>query len=189
VSALHPTPLPSPETDRQFMQRALRLARAAAARGEVPVGALVVRDRSVIGAASNRVERTQDAAAHAELLALRQAARRLSSWRLDSVTVYTTLEPCPMCAGAILLARVGRVVYGADDPKKGAFRSVYDVLGNPAGNHHPVVSPGCEAESAGLVLQTFFQQLRSRSGWALPPRPERPPGGLTVAGDRQTGSA
>lgn len=145
------------------MRRALRLARAAAARGEVPVGAMVVRDGIVVGAASNRVEKSRDAAAHAELLALRQAAHGLGSWRLQGATLYVTLEPCPMCSGAILLARVDRVVYGADDPKKGAFRSAYDVLGSRAGNHRPVVLPGCEAESAGLVLKAFFQQLRSRS--------------------------
>ena len=163
MSALQPASSSSTDTDRRFMLRALRLARSAAARGEVPVGALVVRGLEVLGASSNQVERTQDAAAHAELLALRRAARQLGSWRLEDATVYTTLEPCPMCAGAILLARVDRVVYGADDPKKGAFRSVYDVLGSPAGNHHPTVTPGCEAESARRLLQRFFQELRSRS--------------------------
>jgi len=152
----------TPGTDHQFMLRALRLARGAARRGEVPVGAVVVSGGLVVGAASNRVERSQDAAAHAELLALRQAAHRLGSWRLAGAVIYSTLEPCPMCAGALLLARVERVVYGADDPKKGAFRSVYDVLGHRAGNHHLQVTPGCEAEAAAKLLQTFFRELRSR---------------------------
>ncbi|MGH7642952.1 MAG: nucleoside deaminase [Candidatus Dormibacteria bacterium] len=152
----------SPETDRQLMRHALRLARGAAARGEVPIGAVVVQGPMMLGAASNRVERSQDATAHAELLALRVAARRFGSWRLQGATLYSTLEPCPMCAGAVLLARLQRVVYGADDPKKGAYRSVYDVLGSGAGNHHPSVSPGCEAESAGRLLQAFFRDLRIR---------------------------
>ncbi|HVB14271.1 MAG TPA: nucleoside deaminase [Candidatus Dormibacteraeota bacterium] len=163
MSALDFASPPWSATDRRFMLHALRLARGAAARGEVPVGAVVVRGEGVLGAASNCVERAQDATAHAELLALRRAARRLGSWRLEGVTLYSTLEPCPMCAGALLLARADRVVYGADDPKKGAFRSVYDVLANPAGNHHPEVAPGCEAESAGRLLQQFFRALRSRT--------------------------
>lgn len=160
-----PVPLPLSgavlEGDRRFMSRALILARRAGRRGEVPVAALAVREGRVVAAASNRVERSQDASAHAELLVLRLASRRLGSWRLDGVTVYSTLEPCPMCAGALLLARVDRVVYGADDPRKGAFRSVYSVLGNPAGNHHPGVKAGCEAAAAGMLLQNFFQGLRA----------------------------
>ena len=161
-----PAPAPlSPgtsEADHRYMLRALGLARRAALRGEVPVAAIAVLGTTVLAAASNRVERAQDATAHAELLALRRAARRLRSWRLEGVTLYSTLEPCPMCAGAILLARVDRVVYGADDPLKGAFRSVYAVLGNPAGNHHPAISAGCESDAAGRLLQTFFKGLRAR---------------------------
>ena len=162
MSAPAPASPPSPETDREFMLLALRLARGAARRGEVPVGAVAVRGQAVLAAASNRVERAQDASAHAELLTLRQAARKLGCWRLEGVTLYSTLEPCPMCAGALLLARVDRVVYGADDPRKGAFRSVYDVLASPAGNHHLEITPGCEAETAGRLLQRFFQQLRTQ---------------------------
>ncbi len=155
-----PAASPSAE-DLLWMSRALRLARAAGARGEVPVGALVVgRDGHVLGAAGNRVERSRQASAHAELLALRQASRRLRSWRLSGCTLYSTLEPCPMCAGAMLLARVERVVYGADDPRKGAFRSVYQVLAHPGGNHHPQVVPGCRAEAAVQLLQQFFRDLR-----------------------------
>lgn len=162
TSAL-PAPLPL-DSDRPAMRRALRLARGAGRRGEVPVGAVVVYQGQVIAAASNRVERSQDASAHAELLALRRAASRLGSWRLRGCTLYSTLEPCPMCAGALLLARVARVVYAADDPRKGAYRTVYDVLGNPAGNHHPVVRAGCEAESASGLLQSFFQRRRTSGG-------------------------
>lgn len=145
------------------MLHALRLARGAARRGEVPVGAVIVAKENVIAAASNRVERSHDATAHAELLALRQASRKLGSWRLQGCTLYSTLEPCPMCAGALLLARVDRVVYGAEDPRKGAYQSVYDILGNSAGNHHPEVTPGCEASAASALLQGFFQRLRAES--------------------------
>jgi tRNA(adenine34) deaminase len=158
------TPPADAEADAHAMRRALRLARAAGRRGEVPIGAVVVYQGRVIAAASNRVERSRDASAHAELLALRQAAARLQSWRLHGCTLYSTLEPCPMCAGALLLARIDEVVYGADDPRKGAYRTVYDVLGNPSGNHHPVVRPGCEAESASALLQRFFRSLRDPGG-------------------------
>lgn len=152
-----------PELDRAAMLQALRLARAAGRRGEVPVGAVIVADGDVIAAASNRVERAQDATAHAELLALRRASQKLGSWRLHGCTLYSTLEPCPMCAGALLLARIDRVVYGADDPRKGAHRSVYDVLGNQGGNHHPEVTAGCEAAAASALLQGFFQRLRAEA--------------------------
>jgi tRNA(adenine34) deaminase len=145
------------------MDLALELARDAASRGEVPVGALAVRGLEIVGSAANQVERAQDATAHAELLALRQSAVRLNAWRLHGVTLYSTLEPCPMCAGALLLARVDRVVYGADDPKKGAVRSVYNVLESPAGNHHPEVTAGCRAEESGRLLQEFFQSRRRPS--------------------------
>jgi tRNA(adenine34) deaminase len=143
------------------MGRALELARAAGARGEVPIGALAVLGQEVVGGAGNQVEQEREATAHAELLAIRQAAQAIGSWRLQGVTLYTTLEPCPMCAGALLLARVERVVYGADDPKKGAVRTVYDVLESPAGNHHPQVTGGCRAEESRQLLQGFFQGLRA----------------------------
>ncbi|MFZ0996316.1 MAG: nucleoside deaminase [Candidatus Dormiibacterota bacterium] len=149
------------ELDRTAMRQALRLARAAGRRGEVPIGAVILAHGEVVAAASNRVERARDATAHAELLALRRASRKLDSWRLQGCTLYSTLEPCPMCAGALLLARVDRVVYAAEDPRKGAHRSVYDVLANPGGNHHPEVAAGCEAAAASGLLQSFFQQLRA----------------------------
>jgi len=161
LPAQHISSLPVRELDRAPMLHALRLARAAARRGEVPVGAVIVAEEQVIAAASNRVERSRDASAHAELVALRQASRALGSWRLQGCTLYSTLEPCPMCAGALLLARIDRVVYGADDPRKGAYRSVYDVLANPGGNHHPEVTPGCEAAGATALLQQFFQRIRT----------------------------
>ena len=144
------------------MAHALRLAAGAGRRGEVPVGSLAVRAGKVIAAGSNQVERRHDASAHAEMLVLRRASRHLHSWRLEGVTLYSTLEPCPMCAGAILLSRVDRVVYGAEDPRKGAHRSVYDVLGSAAGNHHPQVEAGCLADRSARLLQQFFQELRGR---------------------------
>lgn len=147
------------------MRRALRLARAAARRGEVPVGAVAVRDGRVIAAASNRVEHSGDAAAHAEMLVLRQASRRVGNWRLDGVTVVVTLEPCPMCAGAMVQGRIDRCVYGAPDPKKGADGSVYDVLRNRANNHRPAVVGGVlEAECARLLSDFFAARRRASRG-------------------------
>jgi len=142
------------------MQRALALARAAGARGEVPVGALAVLDGRVVAAASNRMERAGDATAHAELTVLRRAAHAVGGWRLSGVTVVVTLEPCPMCAGAMVQARVDRCVYGARDPKKGADGSVYDVLRNPRNNHLPAVTAGVLADECGAVLSEFFRRLR-----------------------------
>jgi len=145
------------------MGHALRLARRAGARGEVPVGAVAVRAGKVIGAASNRIERSADATAHAEMLALQQAARRAGGWRLHGVTVYVTLEPCPMCAGALVLARVDRVVYGADDPKKGAVHSVCRLLDHPSLNHQPRVTAGVGSEAAAGLLRDFFRARRRAS--------------------------
>jgi tRNA(adenine34) deaminase len=143
------------------MRRALRVARAAGTRGEVPVGAVAVRDGAVIAAAGNAMERRRDATAHAEMLVLRKVARMVGGWRLDGITVYATLEPCPMCAGAMVQARIERCVYGARDPKKGADGSVYDVLRHPGNNHRiEVTSEVCAGESAAL-LQQFFRARRS----------------------------
>ncbi len=151
-----------PTRDLFHMRHALRLARRAAARGEVPVAAVAVLGERVIAAASNRVERAQGATEHAEMVVLRLASRRVGSWRLSGVTVFVTLEPCPMCAGALLLSRVDRVVYGADDPRKGAFRSAYEVLGSEAGNHHPLVTAGLLAPASSALLQRFFKDIRER---------------------------
>ncbi len=146
------------------MRRALRSARSAGRRGEVPVGALAVLGGSVIAAASNRMERAGDATAHAEMLVLRRAAARVGGWRLGGVAVVVTLEPCPMCAGAMVQARIDRCVYGARDPKKGADGSVYDVLRHPAGNHRVAVTGGVLGEECGLLLSRFFQARRRAPG-------------------------
>jgi tRNA(adenine34) deaminase len=146
--------------DAGAMRRALSLARAAGARGEVPVGAVALLDGRVIAAASNRMERSGDASAHAEMLVLRRAAHVVGGWRLSGVSVVVTLEPCPMCAGAMVQARVARCVYGARDPKKGADGSVYDVLRNPRNNHVPQVSEGVLADQSAALLRDFFRRLR-----------------------------
>ena len=143
-----------------LMGRALALARSAGLRGEVPVGALAVLDGRVIAAAGNRVERSGDATAHAEMLVLRRAARVVGGWRLAGVTLVVTLEPCPMCAGAMVQARISQCVYGARDPKKGADGSVYDVLRNPRNNHVPDVLAGVRAEECGALLTSFFRARR-----------------------------
>jgi tRNA(adenine34) deaminase len=144
------------------MRRALRLARGAGARGEVPVGAVAVLDRRVIAAASNRMERAGDATAHAEMAVLRRAAAAVGGWRLSGVTVVVTLEPCAMCAGAMVQARIDGCVYGARDPKKGADGSVYDVLRKAANNHRVAVVEGVLGEECGRVLSEFFQARRRR---------------------------
>jgi tRNA(adenine34) deaminase len=136
------------------------LARAAGLRGEVPVGALAVLDGSVIAAASNRIEHSGDATAHAEMLVLRRAATVAGNWRLAGLTVVATLEPCPMCAGAMVQARIARCVYGARDPKKGADGSVYDVLRNPSNNHRMAVVDGVLGDECGRLLSDFFSARR-----------------------------
>ena len=150
-------------SDESWMKYALSLAIRAESIGEVPIGCVIVRGQLEIGAAHNEVEQRHDATAHAEMLALRVASSAGGSWRLNGATLYTTLEPCPMCAGAILLARVERVVYGASDPKKGADGSAYAVLQSPAGNHHPEVVGGICSEAAGSLLTQFFQRRRANA--------------------------
>ncbi len=146
--------------DEYFMRLALREAAQAADHGDVPIGAVVVRDGEVIGSGHNEREFRGDPTAHAELLALREAARALGSWRVLESVMYVTLEPCAMCAGAIVLARVPRVVYATPDPKAGACGSVLDVTGQPRLNHRPEVAGGLLAgESAGL-LREFFARRR-----------------------------
>src|SRR3954464_12824227 len=147
--------------DREWMRAALDEARGAALAGEVPVGAVVVCDRQPIARASNRTVRDQDPTAHAEVLALRAASAALGSWRLSDCTLYVTLEPCAMCAGAIVLARVGRVVFGAWDDKAGMSGSVGDLLRHPRLNQRPAVLGGvCEPE-CGDLLRVFFSERRS----------------------------
>lgn len=142
------------------MQEALQLAKAAEAMGEVPVGAVVVLDDLVIGRGSNAPIETTDPSAHAEMLALRQAAKAVGNYRLPDATLYVTLEPCPMCAGAMVHARVARLVYGCTDPRSGAAGSVFDIAASPKLNHRLQVVGGiCATESSDL-LQTFFRARR-----------------------------
>ncbi len=145
------------------MRCALEAAQQGAQAGEVPVGAVAVRGDELLAQAHNWTEGHSDATAHAEMLVLHAAAARLQSWRLDGVTIYCTLEPCPMCAYAMVLARVDACVFAALDPKKGAVDSVYDVLRHPANNHRVVVRSGVRADKAGQLLQDFFARLRSRA--------------------------
>jgi len=146
--------------DEYFMRLALREAEQALEHEDVPIGAVVVREGEVIGAGRNEREVRQDPTAHAELLALREAAQLLGSWRVLESVLYVTLEPCAMCAGAIVLARVGRVVYGASDPKAGAAGSVLDVLGEARLNHRPEVAGGLLAQECGALLSDFFASRR-----------------------------
>jgi len=150
------------EEHNMYMGLALDLARRASSLGEVPVGAVVVKDGRVIGHGSNRRERDQDPLAHAEILAISQAAHATGLWRLDDTTIYVTLEPCPMCAGAIVNARIPRVVYGCDDPKAGAARTLYTILEDNRLNHRCEVIPGIRAQESSKLLQDFFQNLRKQ---------------------------
>jgi tRNA(adenine34) deaminase len=150
----------TPSYDERYMSQAIELAGAAAEHGDVPIGAVVVRGNEVIGRAGNERELRGDPTAHAEVLALREAAERLGGWRIDDSTLYVTLEPCAMCAGAIVLARVESVVYGAVDPKAGAAGSVLDVLSEPALNHNPQVRGGVLGEECAAVLSSFFASRR-----------------------------
>jgi tRNA(adenine34) deaminase len=146
--------------DEYFMRLALREAERALEHDDVPVGCVVARDQEVVGAAANERELRGDPTAHAEILALRQASAALGSWRLTDAVVYVTLEPCAMCAGALVLARVPRVVYGAVDPKAGAAGSVLDVTGEPRLNHRPQVAGGLLADEAAGLLREFFATRR-----------------------------
>jgi tRNA(adenine34) deaminase len=146
--------------DEYFMRLALREAERALEHDDVPIGAVIVRDGEVLAAARNERELRGDPTAHAEVLVLREASARLGSWRLLDTVMYVTLEPCAMCAGAIVLGRVPRVVYAADDPKAGAAGSVLDVLGEPRLNHRPVVTRGLLAQEAADMLRAFFASRR-----------------------------
>lgn len=150
-------------TAKLWMDRALAEARAAAEHGDVPVGAVVVREGTVVASAHNRREVDQDPTAHAEILAVRAAAAALRSWRLEDCTMYVTLEPCTMCAGALVLARLPALVYGAADPKAGAVGSLYDLAREPRLNHRVEVTAGVLAEPCAEVLTTFFRAARARS--------------------------
>jgi len=147
-------------SDLEFMQMALEEARACTAAGEVPIGAVLVRGQEVLARGGNRTIRDCDPTAHAEIVVLRQAARQIGNYRLLDATLYVTLEPCAMCAGAIVQARVPRVVYGADDPKGGAFRTCFELLTSPKLNHQVEVTPGVLGEEATSLLQSFFEARR-----------------------------
>ena len=148
--------------DQDYIQRAIELAARAEAEGEVPVGALIVLDNEVIGEGWNRPIAARDPTAHAEIIALRAAAERLGNYRLTGATLYVTLEPCPMCAGAMVHARIGRVVYGATDPLAGSAGSVFNLLGSEKLNHRAVVQGGVLAELCSQQLKAFFQARRGR---------------------------
>jgi tRNA(adenine34) deaminase len=152
-----------PESDIAWMQVALALARDAAARGEVPVGAIVVKDAVVIGRGGNAPIAASDPTAHAEIAALRDAGQRLANYRLPGCALYVTLEPCAMCAGAIMHARIARVVFGARDCKTGACGSIVDLFAEPRLNFHTSVTGGVCADECGALLSGFFAQRRERA--------------------------
>jgi tRNA(adenine34) deaminase len=146
--------------DEEWMELALELAKQAASEGEVPVGAIAVKDNRIIGQGHNRKEIDSDPTAHAEILALRQAASELNNWRLSGVTLYCTLEPCPMCAGAMIQARLSRLVYGAKDVRFGADGTVIDLFDTVRFNHQVNVTAGVLSDQAASLMQLFFQELR-----------------------------
>ena len=159
-AATHRSRMRGMDPDRNFMAVALAEARAAAAHGDVPVGCLIARGGEVLAAAGNERERRNDPTAHAEILALREASERAGTWRLDGATVYVTLEPCAMCAGALVLARVERLVIGAMDPKAGAVGSLYDIARDGRLNHQIEVRTGVREEDCGALLRDFFAVRR-----------------------------
>jgi tRNA(adenine34) deaminase len=150
------------QSDHRFMALALEEARRCLTWGDVPIGAVVTRGEDVVGAAGNQRERVGDPTAHAEILALRRAAQRVEGWRLDGCSIYVTLEPCAMCAGAMVLARVDRLVFGADDPKAGFAGSLGDLVRDPRLNHRLDVVSGVEADQAAALLRSFFAGRRSQ---------------------------
>lgn len=150
-------------TDNDFMQIALDLAQQAGAAGEVPVGAIVVKNGEIIGRGSNAPITTQDPTAHAEIRAMRDAAQHINNYRLVGCTLYVTLEPCAMCTGAIQHARIAKLIYGASDPKTGACGSVVNLMAEPKLNHHTEISGGVLAAECGALLSNFFSARRKKS--------------------------
>jgi len=150
----------NPNPDISFMQAALDEARAAAQRGEIPIGAIIVHDARIIARAGNRTIADCDPTAHAEIVALRAAARELKNYRLLDATLYVTIEPCSMCAGAMIQARIARLVYGADDAKGGAVRSCFSILEHPQLNHRVEVTSGVLADESAAILKGFFAPKR-----------------------------
>jgi tRNA(adenine34) deaminase len=149
--------------DPRFMEEALRLAERAAEAGEVPVGAVIVKDGRVLGRAHNQVEALRDATAHAEMIAITQAAEALGNWRLEGADLYVTLEPCPMCAGALVHARVGRVIFGVGDPKAGAAGGALNLLQFPSFNHRCDLTAGVREAECRELLLNFFAEQRTRN--------------------------
>ncbi|WP_432362828.1 tRNA adenosine(34) deaminase TadA [Sporosarcina sp. UB5] len=150
------------EIDRHFMRLAIEEARKAEAIGEVPIGAIIVKDGKVIATGHNLRETSQNAVTHAELSAIQDACNAIGSWRLEETTLYVTLEPCPMCSGAILQSRIPRVVYAARDPKGGCVDSLYRLLNDPRFNHECEVTEGILADECGAMLTNFFRSLREK---------------------------
>ena len=148
------------ERELGFMRRALAAAEEAAGRGEVPVGAVIVRGDEILAVAHNERETANDPTAHAEVVALRRAAAALGSWRLTDADLYVTMEPCPMCAGALVNARIRRLYFGCDDPKAGAVRTLYSLLDDKRLNHRVEVVPGVLGAEGSALLRTFFSRLR-----------------------------
>jgi tRNA(adenine34) deaminase len=154
---------PVSKQDERYMQVAIEQARIAEENGDVPIGAVIVCEDRIIGKAYNQREQLQDPTAHAEIIALTQAAAALENWHLNGCTIYVTLEPCPMCAGALVLSRMDRLVYGCDDPKAGACKSLYNIVQDERLNHRLEVSAGILAEQCSKLLRDFFSQRRVKN--------------------------
>lgn len=154
---------PAEAVEEKLMSEAIRLARRAAEAGEVPVGAVIVHGGQVVARAHNQVETLHDATAHAEMIAITQAAEALENWRLEGAEIYVTLEPCPMCAGALVNSRVSRIVYGADDPIAGACGSVFNIVNEKRLNHRIPVVKGVLSGPCGELLKSFFRSRRQAS--------------------------
>ncbi len=151
------------ENDQRFMRAAIAAAEIAEENGDVPIGAVIVYKSQIIGKAYNQREQLKDPTAHAEIIALTQAATFMESWRLNGCTIYVTLEPCPMCAGALVLSRMDRLVYGCDDPKTGACKSLYNIVQDERLNHRLEVTSGVLADECSKLLQDFFQKRRTEN--------------------------
>ncbi len=156
------------DDNSRYMQYALREAERAFDEGEVPIGCVIIHEGEIIGKAHNQRETLQDPTAHAEVLAITQAAAHFKSWRLEGAKLYVTLEPCPMCAGAIILARIAEVHFGAHDPKAGVCGTLMNLLEDDRFNHQTVVNPGLMAEECGGILSDFFRQIRNGKGRPKP---------------------
>jgi tRNA(adenine34) deaminase len=154
------------DDDTRYMRYAIREAERALETGEVPVGCVIIHDREIIGKAHNQRETLQDPTAHAEILAITQAAAHLKSWRLENTKLFVTLEPCPMCAGAIILARIPEVYFGAYDPKAGVCGTLMNLLDDDRFNHKPTLTHGLLAEECGGLLTGFFRSIRERQNRA-----------------------